>query len=63
MDVSLDEHVRSVLASPAACRRILRELREKFDAGKLDDTRWSSVADELQRTRSQHRPTLHWGAR
>jgi hypothetical protein len=63
VDVSLDDHVQAVLASPAACRRIVRDLRERYDAGKLSDARWSPVSDELQRTRPQPRPTVRWGAR
>lgn len=63
MDVSLDDHVAAVLASPAACRRVLRDLGERYDTGKLDDARWSSVAEELHRTRPQNRPTVRWGAR
>ena len=62
-DVSLDDHVQAVLASPAACRRIVRDLRERYDAGMLSDARWSPVAEELQRTRSLPRPTIRWGAR
>ena len=60
-EVSIDDHVRAVLASPAACRRVLRDLRERQDAGELGDGRWRSVAEELQRTRPQHRSTLQWG--
>ena len=63
IDASLDDHVLAVLASPAACRRVLRDLRERHDAGKLDDARWSPVANELERDRSRTRPTLRWGAR
>ena len=63
VEVSLDEHVQAVLASPAACRRVLRDLRERSDAGKLADARWSPVAEELQRTRPQPRPTVRWGTR
>jgi len=63
LDVSIDNHVLAVLASPAACRRVLRDLRERHDAGKLDDARWSPVANELERDRSHTRPTLRWGAR
>ena len=63
VDVSLDDHVQTVLESPAACRRILRDLRERHDAGELDDARWTPVADELQRTRPQPRPALRWGVR
>lgn len=63
VDLSLDDHVQAVLASPAACRRIVRDLREKYDAGKLDDARWSPVAEELQHTCPPPRPTARWGAR
>ncbi|MFC7362472.1 hypothetical protein [Nocardioides astragali] len=63
VDLSLDDHVQAVLVSPAACRRVLRDLRERYDAGELGDARWSPVADELQRTRPQPRPTVRWGAR
>ncbi|WP_457190524.1 hypothetical protein [Nocardioides sp. P5_E3] len=62
-DVTLDDHVRAVLASPSACRRVLRDLRERSEAGKLGDARWSSVAEELQRTRPQPRPAVRWGSR
>ena len=62
VEVPLDEHVRAVLASPTACRRVVRDLRERHDAGKLDDARWSAVANELERDRSHTRPTLRWGA-
>ena len=63
VDVSLDDHVQAVLASPAACRRILRDLRGRSEAGKFDDARWSPVAVELQRTRPQPRQTVRWGSR
>ena len=63
IDVSLDDHVAAVLASPAACRRVLRDLSERYDTGKLEDARWSAVAEELQRTRPQNRPNLRWGRR
>ena len=63
VEVSLDDHVKMVLESPAACRRILRDLRERHDAGELADARWTPVADELQRTRPQARPALRWGVR
>ena len=63
VDVSLDDHVQAVLASPAACRRVLRDLRQRSDAGMLVEARWSPVAEELQRTRPQPRPTVRWGAR
>lgn len=63
VDVSLDDHVQAVLASPAACRRIVRDLREKYDDGQLSDARWSPVAEELQRSRPRPRPTVRWGVR
>lgn len=62
IDVPLEDHVKAVLTSPAACRRIVRDLRERHDAGELDDARWSPVADELERNRPQARPALRWGA-
>lgn len=62
IEVALDDHVKAVLSSPAACRRIVRALRERHDSGELDDARWAPVADELERTRPQVRPTLRWGA-
>lgn len=62
-EVSIDDHVRAVLMSPAACRRVLRDLRERQDAGELDDSRWSSVAEELQRTRPQPRSSIRWSTR
>lgn len=62
VDVPLEDHVTAVLTSPAACRRVVRDLRERHDAGELDDARWSPVADELRRTRPHVRPTLRWGA-
>jgi hypothetical protein len=48
---SLDEHVRAVLDSPAACRRVLRALDDREVRGELADAEWSSVADELTRLR------------
>ena len=63
IDISLDDHVAAVLASPAACRRVIRDLGERYHAGKLDDARWSSVAEELHRSRPHNRPTLQWGGR
>lgn len=50
----LDEHVRAVLDSPSACRRILRDLADLADRdgrGELNDAKWTSVADELSRLR------------
>lgn len=54
---SLDEHVRAVLDSPSACRRVLRELTDRDTRGELDDARWTSVADELARIRRPNPPT------
>lgn len=48
---SLDEHVRAVLDSPGACRRVLRALADRDSRGELADAKWSSVADELVRLR------------
>ena len=62
IDVPLEDHVKAVLTSPTACRRIVRDLRERLDAGELNDARWSPVAEELERTRPRMRPTLRWGA-
>ena len=50
-EASLDEHVRAVLASPAACRRVLRAIAEREDRRELLDAKWTSVADELTRLR------------
>ena len=47
VEVSLDEHVEAVLASPAACRRVLRKVGLWDDSGHLDKAQWSSVSDEL----------------
>ena len=51
VEVSLDEHTNVVLGSPAACRRVLRELAEMERVGTLDGAKWSSVAGELERLR------------
>jgi endogenous inhibitor of DNA gyrase (YacG/DUF329 family) len=48
---SLDGHVRAVLDSPSAYKRILRELADRDVRRDLDDAKWSSVADELARLR------------
>lgn len=61
--VSLDEHVRAVLDSPAACRRVLRGVRERAKAGLLQDARWSSVQSEIDRFQLKPRPQLRWGRR
>lgn len=48
---SLDEHVRAVLTSPGACKRVLRALADRESRHELSDAKWSSVADELARLR------------
>lgn len=53
----LNEHVRAVLDSPSACRRILRELSDRDTRGELHDAKWSSVADALARLRRPSLPT------
>ncbi len=63
MEVSIDEHVRAVLDSPAACRRVLRDVRERSEAGLLDDARWSSVQSEVERFQPAPRTHLRWGGR
>lgn len=50
-ETTLADHIAAVLASPAACRRVLRRLQELEKAGSLNDSKWSSVADELTRLR------------
>ena len=56
---SLDEHVRAVLDSPGACRRVLRAIADRETRRGLADAKWSSVADELARLRrSAQQP--HW---
>lgn len=51
-EVSLDEHVRAVLKSPAACRRVLRRIGDLDRSEQLRDGKWGSVASELERLRS-----------
>lgn len=46
---SIEEHLDAVLRSPAACRRVLRQIGEWAGEGMLDDAKWSSVADEIAR--------------
>ncbi|GAA4821190.1 hypothetical protein GCM10025786_31130 [Nocardioides caeni] len=53
--VSLEQHVRAVLDSPSACRRILREIHDRSARGELVNAKWSSVADELARLRQPPR--------
>jgi len=50
-EVSIEDHVRAVLDSPAACRRVLREVWERAARGHLVDARWSSVLADLERLR------------
>lgn len=54
--VTLDDHLRAVLDSPAACRRVLRRVGEWSASGELGDAKWSSVADELERLRHRALP-------
>lgn len=63
VEVSLDEHVRAVLDSPAATRRVLRDARERSEAGLLNDARWSSVQSEIERLQAMSRKQLGWGGR
>ncbi len=51
-EVSLEQHAAAVLGSPAACRHVLRQLRVRAEDGKLDEAKWSSVSDELERLRT-----------
>jgi hypothetical protein len=39
----------AVLRSPAACRRVLRQIGEWAGDGTLDDAKWSSIAEEIAR--------------
>lgn len=50
-EVPIEDHVRAVLESPAACRRVLRELGERAARGEFLDGRWSSVLTDLERLR------------
>jgi len=63
VEPALDDHVRAVLESPAACRRVIRNLRERAENGQLSNARWSSVEAELQRVPLAPRSQLRWGAR
>ncbi len=49
---TLDDHVAAVLDSPAACRNVLRQLRSRADDGELDEAKWGSVSDEIERLRT-----------
>lgn len=46
--VPIEEHVDAVLQSPAACRRVLRQIVDWTGDGALD-AKWSSVVDEITR--------------
>ena len=54
--ISLDEHVRAVLDSPGACKRVLRAIADRDARGELADAKWSTVADELTRLRRAGQP-------
>lgn len=60
---SLDAHVEAVLDSPAACRRIVRSLRERDESGSLDDAKWSSVQAEMVKLRVPQPQKQRWGIR
>lgn len=45
----IEQQVDAVLRSPAACRRVLRQIGNWAEDGTLDDAKWSSVADEIRR--------------
>lgn len=55
-EVSLDEHVRAVLASPSACRRVLRTIADRDARLELRDAKWSSVAGEISRLQRAAQP-------
>lgn len=54
--ISLDEHVRAVLDSPGACKRVLRAIAGRDARRELANAKWSSVADELARLRRPTQP-------
>lgn len=56
VEPALDDHVAAVLSSPAACRRVLRQIGDWSATGVLLDAKWSSVADELARLRRPEAP-------
>jgi len=47
--VPVEQRVDAVLRSPAACRRVLRQIGDRASDGTFDDAKWSSVADEIAR--------------
>ncbi len=55
--ISLDAHVRAVLDSPGACKRVLRTIADRDARRELTDAKWSSVADELTRLRRAGQPS------
>jgi endogenous inhibitor of DNA gyrase (YacG/DUF329 family) len=57
-DVPIEDHVRAVLGSPAACRRVLRELGERAARGELLDGRWTSVLSDLEHLPQPQNRTL-----
>lgn len=61
--VDLDEHVRAVFDSPTACRRVLRDVRERAEAGVLEGARWSSVHSEIERFRPRAASPMRWRLR
>lgn len=63
VEMTLDDHVHAVLGSPAACRRVIRDLNERADKGQLSDARWSSVERELTRALPKRPTQQHWGTR
>ncbi len=50
-ETSIEDHVRAVLGSPAASRRVLRELVDRAARGDLEESRWRRVLTELERLR------------
>lgn len=48
--VGMDEHVQAVLASPAACRRVVHELGRRAQTGVLADPKWSGVGQAFLNT-------------
>jgi endogenous inhibitor of DNA gyrase (YacG/DUF329 family) len=50
---NVEQQVEAVLRSPAACRRVLRQLGEWAADGTLADAKWGGLADELTRLKRQ----------
>lgn len=59
----VDEHVRAVLDSPTACRRVLRNVRERAEAGLLKGARWSSVHSAIERFQPRAVTPIRWRLR